>query len=556
MFCYHLSGRLHAMRILVAQINPTIGDLSGNTERIIQAIHRGRRQNVDLVLLPELSLSGYPPEDFLLLPHFIEAVNLKLEEIVQATYGIAAIIGLPRNNPNQREKILYNSAAIIDNQKIVGYADKILLPTYDVFDERRYFEPGKHVKMWLFKGQKIAVTICEDLWQHSGLLKATSYYRDPVLELKKEHPSLVLNLSASPYSFDKFHTRLHVFLSVARSLDCPVIVSNQVGGNDSLIFDGYSLYLNREGLLQCARGFIEEDLSIDLSEKRKPLHFERPAIQDLYQALVMGVRDYFRKLGFEKACLGLSGGIDSAVVACIAAEALGPGQVLALSMPSRYSSPESARDAAQLAHQLGINYQELSIEGPFESYLSLLSPAFEGKPPDITEENIQARIRGMLLMSFSNKFGYLVLCTGNKSELAMGYSTLYGDMCGGLAVIGDLTKQQVYTLAHWINRYEEIIPLHTIERAPSAELRPNQKDSDSLPDYSILDHVLQAYIEEHHSPNWIAEHFHYPIDLVQDLIKRVHYNEYKRRQAPLALRVSEKAFSVGRRFPIVQRWVK
>ena len=471
------------MQILAAQINPTIGDLKGNAERIIRAINRGRSQGVDLVLFPELALSGYPPEDFLLLPHFIEAVNKSLEGIIQATKGIAAIVGLPRYNPRRVEKVLYNSAAIIHNQKLIGFADKILLPTYDVFDERRYFEPGVDIAAWEFMGHKIGVTICEDLWQQSGFLQATSYRRNPVQELKEEKVSLVLNLSASPYSLVKFSTRLKVFSSAARSLDCPVILCNQVGANDSLIFDGYSFCMNSQGLLQCAKGFEEDDLLIDTAEMKTPLHFEQNPLSDLYQALVLGVHDYFKKLGFQKACLGLSGGIDSAVVACIAAEALGPNQVLALSMPSRYSAAESSRDAALLARRLGIEYRELPIEAPFESYLSLLAPAFSGKEPDVTEENIQARIRGMLLMAFSNKFGYLVLSTGNKSELAMGYSTLYGDLCGGLAVIGDVAKQQVYALADWINREKEIIPWHTIKRPPSAELRPNQKDSDSLPNY-------------------------------------------------------------------------
>lgn len=543
------------MRILVAQINPIIGDLAGNTERIIQAIQRGRSQGVDLVILPELALSGYPPEDFILLPHFIEAVDQRLQEIVQATDGIAAIVGLPRYNPYKLEKTLYNSAALIQNRELIDFVDKILLPTYDVFDERRYFEPGEHAKTWTVNGQKIGITICEDLWQHSGFLTSTSYRRDPILELKMQQCSCVVNISASPYSLDKFHTRLQVCLSAARSLSCPVILCNQVGGNDSLIFDGYSLYTNPSGLLQCAKGFAADDMWIDLSKPANPIQVERNPIEDLYRALVLGVHDYFRKLGFQKACLGLSGGIDSAVVACIAAEALGPHNVLAVGMPSRYSSPESSRDAASLARSLGIEFREIPIESPFESYLSILAPSFEGKAPDITEENLQARIRGMLLMAFSNKFGYLVLSTGNKSELALGYSTLYGDMCGGLAVIGDVTKKQVYALARWINRDQEIIPLYTIERPPSAELRPNQKDSDSIPDYDIVDHVLQAYVEEHRSPQWIAEHFQYPLSLVQDLVKRIHYNEYKRRQAPPALRISEKAFSVGRRFPIVQRWV-
>ncbi len=543
------------MKILAAQINSIVGDISGNARRIIQAIHRGKEQGVDLVIIPELALSGYPPEDFLLLPEFIKTIDEHLQLILKETEGVAAIIGLPRSNPDRVGKGLYNSAALIEDRKLIDFVDKILLPTYDVFDERRYFEPGGRGKIWTLKGQKIAVSICEDYWQHSGFVQSSCYERDPVLELQGERPSFAVNISASPYSVYKFYRRLQVCLNVVKSLDCPVLFCNQVGGNDSLIFDGYSFYLSHQGLLQCAKGFQEDDLWIDLEQEPPPLIVERHVLEDLHQALVIGVRDYFKKLGFQKACLGLSGGIDSAVVACLAAEALGADNVLAISMPSRYSSPESVRDAAQLAKHLGIAFREISIEAPFETYLSLLSPLFETRAPDMAEENLQARIRGMLLMAVSNKLGYIVLSTGNKSELAMGYSTLYGDMCGGLAVIGDVTKEQVYMLAHWINRHEEIIPWYTLERPPSAELRPNQKDSDTLPDYAIIDHVLQAYVEDYHSPEWIAETFGYPLSLVQSLVKRIHDNEYKRRQGPPSLRVSEKAFATGRRFPIVQRWV-
>jgi NAD+ synthase (glutamine-hydrolysing) len=546
---------MDSMRIVLAQINPIIGDLTGNTKRIIQAIENGRQKQADLVLLPELALSGYPPEDFLLLPYFMKAVEEKLQIIIQATKGMVVIVGLPRRNPSRLEKILYNSAAIIDDQKLVGFQDKVLLPTYDVFDERRYFEPGEHVKTWSIKGKKVGITICEDLWQHSGFIQSTYYRRDPVLELQNQNPDFVLNLSASPYSVNKFHTRLQVCKRASQSLQCPILWCNQVGGNDSLIFDGFSLCIGPQGLIQCAKGFEEEEILVDLEASSQTFHVERNLLQDLYQALVLGIRDYFRKLGFQKACFGLSGGIDSALVACLAAEALGPKNVLAVFMPSRYSAPESQEDAAQLAYRLGIDYKVISIEEPFESYLQILSPYFAEKAHDMTEENLQSRIRGMLLMALSNKFGYIVLSTGNKSELAMGYSTLYGDLCGGLAVISDLTKKQVYALAHWINRHEEMIPWNTIRRPPTAELRPNQKDTDSLPEYDVVDQVLQSYVEEHLSPEEIADHYHYPLNLVLDLVKRIHLNEYKRRQSPLGLRVTEKAFSVGRRFPIVQRWM-
>ena len=544
------------MRVLMAQINPTIGDLSGNTQLILQAISRSRECGADLLLLPELAISGYPPEDFLLLPTFMDGVLQKLEQIIQASQNLTVIVGLPRYDVRNSQKVLYNSAAIIHNQKLIGFHDKILLPTYDVFDERRYFEPGEKMSIWKIKGKRIAVTICEDLWQHSGLLENAYYRRDPILEIKERKPDLLLNLSASPYSLSKFHTRLRVCFKASQTLNCPVLWNNQVGGNDSLIFDGYSFFINPAGLIQCAQGFTEDELLIDLEAPtgQNQLQVERHVLHDLYRALVLGVRDYFRKQGFEKACLGLSGGVDSALVACIAKEALGAENVLAIFMPSRYSSMESARDAAELAHRLGIDYKEIPIEQPFESYLQVLAPYFEGKEPDITEENLQARIRGMLLMAFSNKFGYIVLNTSNKSELAMGYSTLYGDMCGGLGTISDLTKQQIYMLVEWINRHTEIIPWHTIQRAPSAELNINQKDSDSLPTYDLIDQVINAYVEEHRSPEEIADQFQFSLAFVQDLIRRIHRNEYKRRQAPLGLRVTEKAFSIGRRFPIVQKW--
>jgi NAD+ synthase (glutamine-hydrolysing) len=543
------------MKILAAQINPTVGDLIGNRKKIVEAIKNGCQNQADIVLFPELALTGYPPEDLLLLPHFIASTAEQLEEIIAATKGIIAIVGLPRPNPHGLEKKLFNSAAIIQDGKLLCYADKILLPTYDIFDERRYFEPGNHVCILNIKGKKIGITICEDLWQHSGFVELTKYRRDPILELKDSKPDLVLNLSASPFSHSKYNKRFKVCQKIAKTLDCPILLCNQVGANDSVIFDGYSLYTTPDGMQQAAIGFKEEEMWVDTDSKEKGHIKKRDEWQDLYQALALGVHDYFKKIGFKKACLGLSGGIDSALVACIAVEALGAQNVCALFMPSRFSSLESRRDAELLAKNLEIEFHVISIEEPFESYLKLLTPQFKGLPADATEENLQARIRGMILMAFSNKFGHIVLSTGNKSEMAMGYATLYGDMCGGLGVINDVTKGQVNNLSKWINRESEIIPWHTITRAPSAELRPDQKDSDTLPEYEILDNVMQAYIEEHCSAQQISDQFGYSLELVEDLIRRIHQNEYKRRQAPPGLRVSEKAFSVGRRFPIVQKWV-
>lgn len=545
------------MRVLVAQVNPTVGDLKGNVAKVLAAIATGRKQNADLVLLSELVLSGYPPGDFLLLSHFIDAIEISLEEIVAATRGIALILGLPRRNTARTGKRLFNSAALIEDGSLIGFQDKRLLPTYDVFDERRYFEPGQQTSVQVIAGRKVGVTICEDIWQHSEQLKEANYSCDPVLELQGQNPDYVVNLSASPFSVGKGNTRLQVCTKAVSVLKCPLVLCNQVGGNDSLIFDGHSLAIGADGrLLASGKKFSEELMLVDLDHSKAiSLQHSNPA-EDLFQALVLGVRDYFWKSGFKRACLGLSGGIDSAVVACIAAEALGANNVLGVSMPSRYSSQGSLQDAKHLAGNLGIGYSTLPIEMPFQAYLDLLVPEFEGKPIDTTEENLQARVRGMLLMALSNKHGYITLSTGNKSELAVGYSTLYGDMCGGLAVLSDVTKRQVYALAEWINRDKEIIPASTIQKAPSAELRPNQKDSDSLPDYDILDNVIEAYVEGHLSQEEIVRKFGYSAALVESLIQKIHRNEYKRRQSPPGLRVTEKAFTAGRFFPIVQGFVR
>lgn len=543
------------MKILLAQINPIVGDLTGNTEKILQGIAEAKKRSATLVVFPELCLSGYPPDDFLLLPHFVDALNNHLKAIKEASVGLGVIVGTPRRTSKATGQPLHNSAAIFYDGNLVGYQDKSLLPTYDVFDERRYFEPADTINIWNLCGKKVALTICEDIWEHSDLLKYTKYARDPILELHSQQPDLLINISASPYSHENTQYRITACSKAAKTLTCPVLLCNQVGGNDGIIFDGQSIYVDKHGnLQQCGKAFEEDYLLVDLTESYAPFHRKENPIEDLYKALILGLRDYFKKLGFSKACLGLSGGIDSALVACLAVEALGRENVLAVLMPSRFSSKDSVEEARRLSETLGIAHELISIEGPFQSYLDLLKPIFDDKPFDVTEENLQARIRGMILMAISNKLGYIVLSTGNKSELAMGYSTLYGDMCGGLGVISDVSKRQVYALSRWINRDREIIPWSTIQKAPSAELRPNQKDSDTLPDYEIIDSVLGAYVEEHQSPQEIASRFHYPLDLVNDLIHRIHQNEYKRRQSPPGLRVTEKAFSVGRRFPIVQKF--
>lgn len=542
------------MRIALAQINPIIGDLEGNTRMIVAALEQARCDSAEAVVFPELALTGYPPEDLLLLPHFLDAVEEYLRQIVEATEGLMAIVGVPRRNSGSG-KPLYNSAAVIDNKVLLGFQDKILLPTYDVFDEHRYFEPGEEQYIWTLHGKRMGVTICEDIWEHSGLVEAVDYVRDPVLDLREEKPDIVVNLSASPYSFNKFESRLQAIQKAAKTLGCPVLLCNQVGANDSLIFDGNSIAVDELGAVRAlAASFKEEILSIDIPFTHPSFVPHPDPIASLYDALVLGVRDYFVKSGFDRACIALSGGIDSALVTCIATEALGSENILTVMMPSRYSSPSSLSDAKALAENLQIRCIEIPIEKPFQSYLDLLAPHFESKPPNVTEENLQARIRGMIMMALSNKHGYVVLSTGNKSELAMGYATLYGDMCGGLGVISDVTKVQVCALSRWINRDREIIPWNTINKPPSAELRPNQKDADSLPPYEVLDNVLEGYVEAHLSPEEIVARFGYPLDLVRGIIRSIHRSEYKRRQAAPGLRVTEKAFSVGRRFPIVQRW--
>lgn len=545
------------MKIVLAQLNTTVGDIKGNSLKVRHAISEAKKMDAKLVVFPELVLSGYPPEDLLSLPYFVDSVEEALNSLIADTKGVAAIVGTVRRNTDRKGKSLYNSAAVMVDGVLLGFQDKMLLPTYDVFDERRFFEPGRENKLWNIFGKHVAITICEDIWQHSALLKFDTYQHDPVEELAVLHPEFLVNLSASPFSVSKFSNRIEVCSKAAVAIKAPVMLCNQVGGNDSLIFDGRSLFVNEKGeLVAHAKGFAEDLLLVDLEKRQPSIKYDLQPMEELHDALVLGLRDYFQKLGFYKACLGLSGGIDSAVVACLAAEALGKENVVGVLMPSRYSSPGSIEDAEALASALGIKTHTIPIEQPFESYLDILNPFLEPSKPGVTEENLQARIRGMILMALSNKTGCIVLSTGNKSELAMGYSTLYGDMCGGLAVISDLTKQQVYALADWINRDGVIIPESTITKPPSAELRPDQKDSDTLPDYAVVDNVLQDYIEGHNDPADIAKRRGYDLELVNSLIQRIYRNEYKRRQSPPGLRVSEKAFSVGRRFPIVQGFVR
>ncbi len=543
------------MRIIAAQINPTVGDFEGNFHKILTWIDSARKQNVQIIAFPELSLCGYPPEDLLLHKDFVAKSEEYIPKLAKASEGIAVIVGLVRKAPLSGEKPICNSAAIFYDGNLLGFHDKWLLPTYDVFDERRYFEPGTMVRTWPLFGKKVAVMICEDIWHHGGFVDWIKYLKDPITDLAKLQPDILINISASPYHFDKVSQRTEVCAKSASTLACPVILCCQVGGNDQLVFDGFSMYVDEKGSLRkLAGGFVEEEMLIDTSGELPILQIKQDPVKDLFNALVLGVRDYFFKQGFTKACLGLSGGIDSALCACIATEALGKQNVLALAMPSRFSSESSTTDAKKLVENLGIHFQIISIEKEFSSFLDTFEPYFTAMPMDTTEENLQARIRGMILMAFSNKLGYLVISPANKSESAVGYSTLYGDMCGGLAAISDVTKTQVYQLARFINREREIIPISTMEKAPSAELRPNQKDIDTLPDYDTLDKIIQAYVEEYLSPEQICRKYHFSNELVGRIVFMIHKAEYKRRQAPPGIRVSKKAFRVGRQFPIVQKW--
>lgn len=543
------------MRILAAQINPTIGDIEGNAKKILEALDRARNEEVDIVLFPEMTLSGYPPEDLLLDHAFIEALEEKLKEIAYATKGLFVAVGLPRRNHSGKEKPLYNSAAILENGKIIGYHNKQLLPTYDVFDERRFFEPGEGPSIFTHQGRRIAVTLCEDLWQHSGMVGYTDYRIDPVAQLQEQSIDLILNLSASPYYYQREQTRLRVFSEAAKALQAPLILCNQVGANDQLVFDGRSMYFDKRGkLIRAARGFREEDFLVNLDVQESPNSLPESKVEDLYDALVLGVRDYFKKQGFKKAFLGLSGGIDSALTACIGRDALGAENLSALYLPSRFSASSSDADAEAVAHHLSIDLKKVNIETLFQPTLNLLEPYFEGRPWGLAEENMQARIRGQILMAFCNKFGAILLNTGNKSELAMGFTTLYGDMCGGLGVLHDITKTRVYELARYVNRDREIIPESILRKPASPELKENHLTQDTLPPWEKLDPIIEDYVEERLSPKEISKKRDLPLPFIEEVIATIHRAEYKRRQTPISIRVTQKAFSKGRNVPIVQRW--
>lgn len=543
------------MKIGIAQINSVVGDFPGNAKRLIAAYHECVDQGAELVITPELSLVGYPPRDLVFKSNFVPKCLQALDYLAGEIREIPLLVGyVDHHHPRQPGKPFRNAAAWLENGAIRHRVWKTLLPTYDVFDERRYFEPAESNEPIKWKGKRIGITICEDIWTED-YLEIPFYDRNPVDELAGKGIDLILNLSASPYHLGKPAQRRSMIGAIARSTKVPVVYCNAIGGHDQLVFDGHSLVIGSNGrtITQFA-GFEESCRTIDpfLTTENDDAAEEADASQ-LYRALVLGLRDYAQKSGFTSACLGLSGGIDSALTAVIAADALGRENIHGLTMPSPYSSRGSVEDSFALAKNLGIRCDEISIRAPFESIKATMHSLFEGKPEDVTEENMQARIRGLLLMALSNKDNHLLLTTGNKSELSVGYCTIYGDMCGGLAVISDLPKTRVYEISRWLNREREIIPWNTIEKAPSAELRLNQKDQDTLPPYDTLDAILELYVEHHLSTDdIISRGFDEPT--VRWIQRRVDLNEWKRHQAAPGLRVTTKAFGIGRRMPIVQRF--
>jgi NAD+ synthetase len=558
-FGRHGARREKRVRIALVQTNPVIGDFTGNCQKIVDQARRAEKLGCALAVFPELAVAGYPPQDLLERQSFIAAQGEALRQLLeQLPSTIDVLLGTLEPRREGKGKGLYNSAVVIRGKQIVFTARKQLLPSYDVFDERRYFEPGSLPDLYQLGGLRFAVTVCEDVWNE----EVAEYDHDPVADLFSRAASdqvqidALINISASPFQRGKERQRKSIFRAISRRYKVPFLYCNQVGGQDSLLFDGRSLVLNGAGdLVAQARGFAEDLLVVDsegwLGAQHAPAEVDETAA--VYQALVMGVGDYLHKSGFTSAVLGLSGGIDSALTAAIAAEALGPKNLLGVALPSAYSSAASLEDARNLAANLGCRFEVLPISPLLSSFQKSLAGLFAGLAEDLTEQNLQARIRGNLLMALSNKFGHLLLTTGNKSEMAVGYCTLYGDMSGGLAVIADLPKGLVYELARHVNRNKEIIPRRSISRAPSAELKPDQTDQDDLPPYEILDEILELHLEQGMGRSELLDRGFSP-SVVDDTLRRIRLNEYKRKQAPIGLKVTTKAFGFGRRYPNVQRF--
>jgi NAD+ synthetase len=541
------------VKIALAQIDPTVGDFIGNVEKIVAASRCAAARGARLTVFSELAICGYPPADFLEKPSFLARCQMAVDELAAATRGLptAVLAGVALPATEETGKPAVNAAVLLDGGRLLLEQHKRLLPFYDVFDEQRYFAPSRGQKVVELDGVRLAITICEDAWNDKNFWQRRLYTVDPMEELMSQQPALHINLSSSPFWHSKRGVRREMLAAIARRDGIPVLLSNQVGGNDSLIFDGSSLALNARGELIAQAASFEEDLVVVDPFDAPPLPAPKEdETEAAWHALVLGTRDYVRKCGFKKALVGLSGGIDSALVAVIAAEALGAENVIAVGMPSPYSSAGSIDDSRRLAANLGVRFEVIGISGLFGEFTRALEPLFAGMKADTTEENIQSRIRGCLLMALSNKYSALVLTTGNKSEMAMGYCTLYGDMVGALAVIGDLVKTRVYAVCRWLNREREVIPAAILEKPPSAELRPDQKDTDSLPHYEVLDPIVEAYVERYETPERIAGEHGFPLELVQHVVRLVERSEYKRQQAAPVLKVTSKSFGMGRRFPI------
>lgn len=542
------------MKIALAQLNYHIGNFQSNTEKIIAAINTGREHGAEVVVFGELSVCGYPPRDFLEFEDFIEQCLTSVQRIADASKGITSIIGAPARNPNIEGKNLFNAAYVVRDGHIQSIHHKALLPNYDVFDEYRYFEPAKSFSITTIAGKKVALTICEDLWDVEDDLMYTLW---PMEELKKQSPEIMINIAASPFNFAHAEARKKVMQRNVAKYNMPLVYVQHVGAQTELIFDGGSMVMNVKGEITEQLAFFEEEIRVidtdtmraEPAEQILPVKEER-----IHAALVLGIGDYFRKMGFKKAILGLSGGVDSAIVLELAVAALGKENVLPVLLPSEFSSDHSIDDSVQLCNNLGCKYEIIPIKKGFDSALEMLHPIFGDAPFNVAEENIQARMRALVLMGIANKHGYILLNTTNKSEAAVGYGTLYGDMCGGLAVLGDLYKTEVYSVCNWINREREIIPKNILTKAPSAELRPNQKDSDSLPEYDILDQILFQYIEKRKGPRELLA-MGFDETLVNQILKMVNTNEWKRAQMPPVLRVSPKSFGSGRRMPIVGKYL-
>ena len=542
------------MKIALAQINTTVGDFPGNEAKILAAYRRAVEAGAELIVFPELATCGYPPRDLLQRRSFVRQNRELLDRLTAAAGATAMLVGFVGENARRPGRELTNSTALLQDGRVIATRDKTLLPTYDVFDEDRYFEPAAENKPVEFNGGNIGLTVCEDVWNDEDYWDERRYRRNPAAELAAAGAQIIFNNSSSPWHLGKNETRRDMLASLARKTRCPLVYCNLVGGNDELIFDGGSMVFGADGQLLAAGKLFEEDFLVVDLDTGSPISAPATADEEkLFRALTLGVRDYLHKCGFKKAVLGLSGGIDSALTAVIAVEALGRENVHGVSLPSQFSSQGSLDDARLLAANLGIRYDVIPIQSAFASMRGELAGVFAGRPEDTTEENIQARLRGVILMALSNKFGALLLTTGNKSEVAVGYCTLYGDMCGGLAVINDLPKMMVYRLSRWLNRERETIPIASITKPPSAELRPNQTDQDSLPPYEVLDAILEAFVVEGASPQEIiARGFDKAV--VERVVRLIDGAEYKRRQSAPGLKVTTKAFGVGRRIPIAQRF--